>query len=229
MKKTAIAVFLGILAMLAAGPGTVRAQTLLLDYVGYDYEDTDPDSTLFGEVGSGYVGLGDVVELFSPLVSDTANNEYTYVFSGLTSTSRVVVGPFIIVTYSSPGVLSVYEDLKLGGTHRDFGTYPPNATAPSTFTDGTLYLQGDLTGFQFIFNTGNGTGSYEANFKATGGSNLNDLPLNQRDGWTFAGATENAASIPLGYRHHQIDGQVFLNEPVPTKASSWGRIKASYR
>jgi len=34
--------------------------------------------------------------------------------------------------------------------------------------------------------------------------------------------------MPEGYAH-QVDGQVFLNEPVPTKTTTWGGLKAQYR
>jgi hypothetical protein len=223
----ATALFLGVCVLFAVGPPAAQAQVLLFDYVGFDYEDPDPDGAQFGEVGSGYVGLGEIPVLFAPLVFDMANYEYTYHISGLTSTSRTVVGSFIIVSYDS-GTLAVYEDPLVGGTPRQYGVNPPNATAPSTFTDGTLFLQGNLTNFQFVFNTSNNTGSYDSNFEVTGGSQYVNIPPAQRTGWTFAGATGNALSIPQGY-DHQIDGQVFLNDPTPTKAASWGRIKAIYR
>ena len=62
----------------------------------------------------------------------------------------------------------------------------------------------------------------------TGGSQLVNVPSNQRAGWTFAGTTANELNRPSGY-DHQVDGQVFLNEPVPAKPSSWGAVKARYR
>jgi len=65
-------------------------------------------------------------------------------------------------------------------------------------------------------------------FNVTGGSQLVNVPSNQRAGWTFAGTTANEIHRPSGY-DHQVDGQVFLNEPVPAKASSWGAVKARYR
>jgi hypothetical protein len=228
MNRTAIALFVGMFALAAAGPPAVPAQTLLVDYVGFDYESPNPDTTLFGEVGSGYVGIGFVTQIFAPLTSDTTNNEYTYRISGLTSVSRAVVGPFIIVDYTSPGFLWIWEDSKTLGTPATYGAYPPNGTAPSTFVDGTLYLGARLLNFQFIFNTSNGTGSYEADYEPFNGSHYPEIPANQQTGWTFAGATENSLDIPPGYLH-QIDGQIFLDPPVPTQRSSWGGIKASYR
>jgi hypothetical protein len=204
-----------------------RAQALLIDYVGFDYEDPNPVPSDFGEPGSGYVGLGEVQGLLAPLTPDFTNNEYTYYIHGLTQLSRQTFGSFIVVTYTA-GRLDVFEDSKATGTPHDFGTNPPSAVAPATFIDGTLFISGSLANFQFVFNTVNGTGSYNADFDADGGSQLGNIPANNRTGWTFAGATQNATSIPTGY-YHQIKGQVFLNPPTRAKVTSWGGVKGLYR
>ena len=227
MKRIASKVLLGILVLLAAPPRVATSQTLFFDYVGFDYEDPNPNPGAFGETGSGYVGLGTVPGLFSPLVADTSLNQYTYIVSGMTPVSSTPVGPYLIVNYS-PGMLSIYEDSKSSGTVGQFGANPPNLLAPSTFTDGTLFVTGTLTSFQFVFNTANGSGSYEGAYTVTGGSQLGNIPLNQRTGWTFAGASGNAVNIPAGYEH-QIDGQNFLDSPVLVRTSTWGRLKATYR
>lgn len=226
MKRSATLAFVAALALVAFAP-SVGAQTLLFDYVGFDYESPDPNPAEFGEVGSGYVGLGYVPGIFAPLVSDSTLNEYTYHLTGATSTSTSTFATFVIVNYTG-GTLTVYEDLKSSGTLADYGSSPPNGTAPSSFIDGTAFLVGNLTAFTLVFNTANNSGSYEAQYTAVGGSQLANIPVDRRDGWTFAGATGNATNIPPGYAH-QIDGQVFLNEPVPARQSSWGRIKATYR
>jgi len=215
------------LCALLAIPLVSPAATLLFDYVGFDYESPDPSPGLFGEAGSAYVGLGTVPGLFAPLVADTSLNEYTYIMGPLTPVSRTVIGTYVIVNYG-PGTLSIYEDAKSGGTAADYGANPPNPTAPPTFVDGSLFLTGALTGFQFVYNTANGSGSFEGAYTITGGSQLGNFPANQRDGWTFAGSSGNALNIPAGYLH-QIDGQNFLNEVVLVRSSSWGRLKASFR
>lgn len=227
MKKLAIAFLVGMFALGATHVPPAAAASVLVDYVGFDYESPNPDASQFGEVGSGYVGVGEVPVLFAPLVFDQVNNEYTYVMSGLTAINRQVVAQFVIVDYT-PGNFSVYEDSKTLGTPFDYGINPPNPTAPSTFNDGTLYLSGDVTNFRFVFNTIDNSGSFEGVFSATGGSNLSDIPVGNRQGWTFAGATSNALNIPAGYAH-QIDGQIILEQVVPTHDSSWGRLKANYR
>ena len=227
MRRSAIALFVGFFLLLAARVPSVGAQTLFLDYVGFDYENPNPDGSQFGEAGSGYVGLGFMPGLFAPLVADSATNQYTYHIHGLTSLGPVAVGPFIIVNYTA-GVLDVYEDSKLSGTNADYGVNPPNGTAPFTFTDGALFVSGALTNFQVIINVTDGSGSYEGNYEVTGGAQLSNVPVNQRKGWTFSGVTRNALNIPLGYAH-QVDGQVFLNQPVSVRGASWGQIKEKYR
>ena len=229
MKRLAIAFLVAAFALGTLGAQVARAQAyLLIDYVGFDYEDPNPDPGDFGENGSGYVGLGEVPGLFAPLTPDFANNEYTYYIHGLMQTNRQTFGAFIVIDYT-PGRLDVFEDSKTLGTPHDFGTNPPSALAPGTFTDGTLFISGALTNFRFVFNTVNQTGSYEADFEADAGSQLGNIPATDRKGWTFAGATGNSTQIPEGY-YHQIDGQVFLNNtPVRAQRTSWGGVKGLYR
>jgi len=226
MNKIATRLLLGAL-LLAALPGAAGAQSLLFDYLGFDYESPNPIPSTFGEPGSGYVGLGTVPGLFAPLVGNVVANEYTYVMSGLTPIAVTPAGSYLIIDYS-PGTLSIYEDSRSSGTPADYGTNPPSALAPASFTDGALFMQGALTGFQFVLNTANGTGSFESHLDVTGGAQLGNFPINQRSGWQFAGSSGNALNIPAGYAH-QIDGQAFLDPPLPTRNVSWGKLKATYR
>ena len=226
MRSLVTTLLLAACVTAAAAPAA-HAQSLLFDYVGFDYESPKAAGGQFGDPGNGYVGLGTVPFLFAPLVSNTVANEYTYVMSGMTATSYTPVGTYRIINYS-PGTITIYEDPKLGGSTADFGSAPPNATAPDTFTDGTPILVGTVTNFQFAVDMTNGAGSFEAVFTVTGGSQLGNFPLNQRAGWTFAGSTGNALNIPQGYEH-QIDGQTFLNAPTNVRRTSWGRLKAGYR
>jgi hypothetical protein len=204
-----------------------RAASLLFDYVGFDYESPNPNAATFGELGSGYVGLGTVPFLFAPLVSNTAVNEYTFVIDGLSPTSITPIGTSNVIAYST-GTLTIYEDPTAGGTTATFAPNPPNPTVPSSFTDGTPILVGSLTNFQFVVDTATGTGYFEAVLTVTGGTQLGNFPLDQRTGWTFSGSTSNALNIPPGYAH-QLDGQAFLNSATATRHASWGQLKAGYR
>lgn len=227
MKNSVLAITFAA-ALAIALPATASAQVLIKDYLGFDYEDPNPNPGTFGEPLSGYHGVGFVPVLSAPLVSNPALFEYTYEISGLTPASVTPVGPFAIINYGGPGLIRVYEDPISGGTAADYGSNPPSALSPVTFVDGTLYLEGNLTSFRFVLNTVTQTGSYEAVVNLTAGSNLNDLPLSLRSGWTFSGSTGNALNIPAGYAH-QIDGQMFLEDVTPTAPTTWGRLKSLYR
>ena len=215
-----------VLASTAAIPAA-HSQQLLFDYVGFDYEYPKVDTT-FGGIGNGYVTLGEVPVVAAPLVSDQTNDQYTYVLTGLTATSRFVSGSFVVVDYSGPGTLTLYEDSRSTGTPFDYGVNPPNGTAPPSFTDGTAILVGAITNFRYVLNTATGSGSFDANFAAAGGTQLGNIPPGQRNGWTFAGTTTNTITIPLGYAH-QVDGQTMIPEPTAGRPVSWGQIKRKYR
>jgi hypothetical protein len=169
MNRLTTRFMLVLLLACAVGVPSAGAQNLLFDYVGFDYEDPDLNPALFGDTGDGYRGVGEVPVLFAPLVSDQSTYQYTYYFSGLTATSRVVVASFVIIDYT-PGTITIYEDAHAGGTPADFGTNPPSPQAPPTFVDGTPILVGSLTNFRFIYNTTTNSGSFEADFEATGGT-----------------------------------------------------------
>src|SRR6266545_194292 len=101
MRSLVTTLLLSACAVLSTAPAA-RAQSLLFDYVGFDYESPNPNPGTFGELGSGYVCLGTVPFLFAPIVSNTALNEYTFVAQGLTPSSITPVGTFNIISYS-PG------------------------------------------------------------------------------------------------------------------------------
>ncbi len=218
-----LALGLGLLGVPAA-----RAQFVIVDYVGFDYESPVVVPGLFGGVGNGYRGIGETPVLSAPLVTDFTSNQYTYFITGLTATTRTVNGSFAVIEYSGPGTLTVYEDAKATGTAFDYGVNPPNATAPSTFTDGTPILVGAITNFQYILDTAAGTGSYDSDFEVTGGSQYGNIPPDERKGWQFAGVSSNSVTNPAGYAH-QVDGQALLQLPTPTRAASWGQLKRRYR
>ena len=228
MNRLSTRLVLVLLMACAVSVPAAHAQSLLFDYVGFDYESPDLNPSVFGDIGDGYQGLGEVGSLFGPLVSDQTNYQYTYYFDGLTAISRSTVPPFVIINYAGPGTLTIYEDSRSTGTPADYGINPPSAVAPPTFVDGTAILVGKLTNFQYLFNTSTNTGSFEADFEAVGGTQLGNFPLNQRLGWTFAGTSGNSVTVPTGY-DHQVDGQTFLNPPTSTHTGTWGGIKARYR
>ena len=216
-----------LVGLFVLAPTAAHAQSLLFDWVGYDFEGPNPNPAIFGEPGSSYTALGFVNGLFTPLSADTVHNQYTFVLGGLTPVNRQLVGTYVIVDYTV-GQMNIYEDSKLAGTNADYGINPPNATSPNSFNDGTLFLQGQVQNFQYILNTATGSGSFSAYYNVTGGSQYANFSASQIAGWTFAGTTGNAVNIPTGYQH-QVVGQNLIQQVVSTHSSSWGRLKASYR
>lgn len=215
----------GFLLAAALWAAPASAVSLLADYRGYDYEPNHPGPG-FGDIGNTYEVVATVPQLGAPLTFNFGINEYTCVLTGLTSVSKMALGTFDIIGYSG-GTLSVYCDALLGGTVATYGVNPPNATAPSSFTDGTTILVGNLTNFQLVYDNSTQTGSFEGDLNFTGGSQIGNFPSNQRSGWTFAGVTSNSPITPTGYKH-QVDGSVYLDNPVPVQASTWSGIKGLY-
>lgn len=223
--KAIRAIFSGAVVMASLWALPAGAVNLLADYQGFDYEPTKVGPN-FGDVGNSYEVLSTVPQLGAPLVFNLGANQYTVVISGLTSVSKLGLGTYDIITYAG-GTVNVYEDPIGGGTAAAYGVNPANATAPSTFIDGTNILVGSLSSFQVVYDNATRTGSFEGNLTFTGGSQLGNFPSNQRAGWTFAGVTGNSPITPTGYMH-QVDGSIYLDNPVPVQATTWGAVKALY-
>jgi hypothetical protein len=120
------------------------------------------------------------------------------------------------------GLFTVYVDwLPSNG---NYGINPPNATSPSTFTDGiSTYLDGSFSDFTLTYNDITQSGSFVGSLNFSGGD---VFPLLfATSGWTFGA---NLAGVsPTGY-DLQVNGDVFLTV-VSVEAKSFGGIKALYR
>ncbi len=195
-----------------------------------------PSSTPSNQpVGNPLSGVGTVSQFGAPFTDLNAmdpTKEYTIYLYGLSSLGTVTTGSPGLQFYStsySGGTIEIYEDLS---PDHDYGTNPPNATAPSTFTDGTLILKGNFT--RFVVETNDFTqfqvGNAEGDISWTGGTLLARTFTGGQPcpGLFTGGLTWRPSLLIPGYlfRH---DGKIDLNCPVPAEASSWGKIKASYR
>ena len=176
------------------------------------------------------------LNVFDP---NTAGTEYTYYLTGLTTAgTTVTAGPTLSVykTVYTGGVISIFQ-----GSPRNaaFGTNPPNGTVPSTFTDGSLFLQGAVPTFTTTVTRVNATGAYvngngdggdPPNGLWTGGSALsyvsaggNPCPFRLTGGWDM-----RPQDVLTGYVS-QFDGKIDLNCPTAATPSTWGKIKGVYR
>ena len=211
-----------------AMPARAHADQFLADFRGFDYE--DPNSTPgFGNIGDGYNSLGLVISVNPALLTaNFAANEYTYRFNNLTATSTESVAPYLFVFYSA-GDFDIYEDSRTLGTPATYGVNPPNATAPSTFVDGTNILGGTVTNFVLTLDLSSGTGSFNGDIAFNRGTQSGSIPPAQLNGWTFAGLTSGGGTgTPAGYEH-QVDGAINVPDVTPATPATWGQVKSTYR
>lgn len=219
-----------VLATIAAlaMPAGAQADQFLADFIGFDYEDPN-NAPGFGNVGDGYNSVG-FVQSVNPalLTADFVNNEYTYRFYNLSATSTESAAPYLFVFYS-PGDFDIYEDSRTLGTPGTYGTNPPNATSPSTFADGTNIVGGTVTNFVLVLDLSSGTGSFNGDIAFNRGTQSGSIPPAQLNGWTFAGLTKGGGTgTPAGYEH-QVDGEIRVPDATPSRTTSWGQVKSTYR
>jgi hypothetical protein len=160
-----------------------------------------------------------IVSSFGPpiefLDASDPTKEYTFYIHGLISQGTVATGPpsttFYVTSYTG-GIIELYEDLT---PESSFAPNPPNASVPSTFTDGTPLLTGVFTSFHTQTNnfTSFSVGNAEGTVLWTGGSLLSYWTNNIGDpcpGLFNGGTTWHSTVVPAGYlfRH---DGKLDLN------------------
>lgn len=224
MKTALVAVLL--LGLVAAVP-PAGADDFLADFQGFDW--LWPDEECISCPGQNYESAGFVGSV-SPtyLICDFVNNEYTYYLGeNLTFVSADVYGTTVIAHFTG-GTIRLVADSKSTGTPAQYnvgGYCDPLVDLPA-FIDGDVILSGYFTSFDIIYDTALEEGNLIGVTNWNGGSQLGNLPVNQRVGWTF-GAMGLPQTAPCGY-HWQIDGNCVLQEPVPVKSSTWGEIKSSF-
>lgn len=215
MKKVTT-LFLALLAL--AVPTAYAQQTQILHMSGNSWETGGfPPSNL----GDEFSAVGILNDIDQPLVWDTANYSYTWYVRDLSSLGEVIFGTTRYVTYGG-GLFTIYVDF-LPSNH-NYGVNPPNATAPSTFSDGiSTYLDGYFVDFTLTYNHATSSGSFAGTLNLTGGD---VFPLlDNTDGWTFG--SNIAGFSPQGY-DLEVNGDVFLST-VSVQEQSWGSIKNLYR
>jgi hypothetical protein len=192
----------------------------------------EPGANPISSIATSEMKIVGTISAFGPPLSFLnanilAGTEYTFYVSGLISNGTTSYAPFYITTYTG-GTIAVYEDATPDAV---FDPNPPNGNVPSTFTDGTLILSGNISNFNTQTNTStvHNTGNAEGNITWTGGSLIayvggdNPCPAIFTGGLTWYPGT-----VITGYlfRH---DGKIDHECPSPTAPSTWGRIKSLYR
>jgi len=221
MKKLSL---LSAAAALLLG-GSAAAQNALIDYQGYAWETGGIPASNAGDVLS-FVGVVDAIDVRFGV--NFASEEVTLHVTGLSSGGEVNLGGGLLSVAYSGGTIELYRD---PSRNHDYGITPPNATAPSTFVDGTLFLGGTLSNFVLFLDTTTGSGAYESSANFTSGSGLTTLNQLQANGYTFGGVLNSSASggnNPAGY-DLQVDGTIEVEVIVGVQEKTWGAMKNLYR
>lgn len=243
MKRRVLMLLAAALLAIAA---PARADVFLLGFTGFDYEspdadmvEPDVDGSVYLTVGEGYNAVGQVTS-FGPLLAgyvDASEYEYTFYVTDLYVASHNwdPFFQFLEVTFQNNGRGRYYQDGKPGcmactpGTPAVYGTNPPNATVPSTFTDGLLALGGDIDEFALFYDYANAQGGFSGKMTQDEGAFLPYLPPAQRGGWTLGAlAGRPNLTVPTGY-DNQVSGSCYVPDPVSVSHKTWGAIKALYR
>ena len=182
--------------------------------------------------------VGIVSQFGAPLDFLDANDptkEYTFYLFGLDSQGTIPtpvppLGNAFMTKYNG-GIIQVWE-----GMPRDavFAANPPNAQVPSTFTDDTMILVGNLSGFYTQTNdfTNHYAGNAEGTITWTGGTLFSYVsPGGQPCPSLFTGGLTWNPAVMASYPGYLFlhDGTIDLDCPTPTESSTWGRVKALYR
>jgi len=226
-RKALLLVFTAVMAFATAA----RADVFLLGFTGFDYQDPNTNPGVFYDLGEGYNAIGFVTSvgpLLDPYV-DTSVNEYTIQIHNLSVISRTAFGSLLVVNFSNGGRGSYFADPLSGGTPGTYGINPPNATAPSTFIDGSMRLTGNIDSFVLSYNFGTNQGNFSGQMTQDGGPDLIYIPPSQRAGWVLGGlAGRPNGTVPTGY-DDQVSGECRIPDATPTTQHSWGAVKALYR
>ena len=211
------------LAVLLAG--SAQAQNALIDYQGYAWETGGLPPSNAGDVLS-IVGVVD--DLDSRFGINLLVEEVTLSVANLASAGQVDIGGGILSISYSNGSIDLWRDPAMD---HDYGVNPPNATAPSSFTNGSLFLGGTFTSFFLFFDPSTGSGAYEGNVVFNSGSGLTTLNQLNANGYTFGGVLDTNASggnVPQGY-DLQVDGTIEVEVRVGVEDKTWSSIKDMYR
>lgn len=216
MKATA-SVVLGLLLVLWTAPAH---SVVVADYLGYGYE---TGGFLPSDAGDELV-FTCVSTWVDPVTgADLTSVEVTIYVYGLISDGETVDGSGnTIVTYTG-GKLEMYVD---PSQNADWGTNPPNATTPTTFSDGILLFEGDFTSFVIGIQP-DGSGVYEGSLDGLAGTMLDSGCADCGYTWGGAWTVEAGAQIPAGY-DLQVDGKLDVLESVSSREESFGSLKADF-
>lgn len=208
-----------LLVACAAIPAFGQAPTI--DYLGYGWEDGALPPSNPGDVLT-CVGTADNVDAIFGV--DLGTEELTFHLYGLVSVGEVPLGGGIVMISYTGGMLDVWRD---GAQNADYGINPPNGTAPSSFTDGTLFFSGAFNSFTLFLNP-DGSGAFEGNLDGVGGEILGSMCTNCAYTWGGSFTSGSGAQVPDGY-DIQMDGELQIEDSVANEDATWSQLKTLFR
>lgn len=205
--------------------GVAHADIAIIDYQGYAWETGGfPPSNL-----NDVMNVVGVVDVIDPIFGvNLLVDEVTLWVTNLTSGGQVDIGGGVLSISYTNGTIELYQD---PSQDHDYGASPPNATAPSTFTNGTLLLGGTFDNFFLFWDPTTQTGAYEGTVTFNAGTGLAALNQLQAPGYTFGGVLGPVAAggnVPQGY-DLQADGTLEVRWEIGVQEKSWSGIKELYR
>jgi hypothetical protein len=226
MMRKALLLLLTAMAFVAAPAHAQRE--FLCGFTGFDYVPGSPQgATPFIASGQGYEAVGFVTS-FSPLFTGSLlpGSEHTFHLFGAVAGPTFWDGVVLEVQFAPHARLRIFEDPANNG---DYGVTPPNATAPASFTDGTLILGADINNLVLVYDYDSNQGNFQAGADLDEGSLVGLIAPSRRSGWVVSGqAGRPNATVPSGYVN-QLNGEIQIPDVTPTEHKSWGSIKALYR
>jgi hypothetical protein len=239
VRRRVLLLVTAIALALAAAPCAGQPVESVFTFAGYDYAMPVPGSTHYLDVGDGWRSVGYVTSVNPNMLGpylDFLANEYTCFIDNLTVKTTYSDGTYVEADFGSQanGRMTLFEDPIRGGTHGAFGVNPPNATVPSTFTDGVEILGGNVWWLFIDYDSRTGQGDIEGYMDLDEGSDLARVPEVERTRLTLYSSSGGGllgppnATIPQGY-DHQVSGIWFDKLVVPVTHRTWGAVKALYR
>lgn len=208
-------------AILALALPLTASAVNVADYIGYAWEDGGFPTSDPGDVLEG-VGI---VNWIDPITGiDLSSTEVSWHIYDLVSGGEFVDGNGTTIVSYTGGMLDLYVD---PSPDADWGTFPPNLTAPASFIDGGLLFSGSFSSFT-LFVASDGSGAYEGYLDGVAGTLLGGPCSDCAYTWGGAFTPDAGAQIPDGY-DLQIDGQLDVDSAVSTTQSSWGAVKSLYQ
>ena len=218
MKHSFMSLSCAVLFIAMAGPAAAQVETI--DYYGYGWEGGGLPPSAAGDI----LEFACTADYVSPIFGvDLGTTELTFHVHDLVSIGEVDLGFYREISYSG-GILDIYLDASMNA---DWGTFPPNATCPSTFTDGILYFRGSFTDFVLYLDS-TGGGSFEGHLDGLAGVILNALCSDCAYTWGGAFTSDSGAQILDGF-DLQIDGVFEIDRAVRAEGATWGQVKSLYR